>query len=453
MAKDTFITFPASSQKTGIDSVFHAVVKFILGKFPQNVIRNYFVDTQGEMRNIYKNAVLSYNGKTSMNQNYQEMFKIPRPHMFVGYQLSNGFESNDTGLGETQHYTFPNAFWFQEHQQSQFPIFNDKKRKITISTSNLRIKATAEVVITCQNREEQFTIYNYVLNYLKMYYLMPLTGIKASFIMPDIIIKYIKDILYGEDTPWENCEKDLAKYLPLYSDNMIHRMYRNGKEDQKYYEMTWLYNRIDFRLSGKPQIDDGDKDNDAPNNFLVRFPCEVEFYIPTNYTVKTPELVMNGIGGIWEAPDAIKMDQVENSDLNDHVQTIIKTDAEDNLMRNPHLYEDGWDKVFSTEFAITDVEDNFNIVEAVDENLRKIIENLTVEQRQKYILIQLYEDMWLLDEGKYMDIDWNTGTINIHEGDILKVHTLEVYLAINEIEKIIKERKENHGNKHVCSIS
>ena len=53
MAKDTFITFPASSQKTGIDSVFHAVVKFILGKFPQNVIRNYFVDTQGEMRNMW----------------------------------------------------------------------------------------------------------------------------------------------------------------------------------------------------------------------------------------------------------------------------------------------------------------------------------------------------------------------------------------------------------------
>ena len=164
---------------------------------------------------------------------------------------------------------------------------------------------------------------------------------------------------------------------------------------------------------------------------------------------------MNGIGGVWEAPDALKLDAMADGNLNDRVQTVIKSDAPDELMRNPHLYEDGWDLVHKNEFAITEKEDGFNLVEAVSENLRKIIEALSVEERKKYILVQLYEDKWLLndDENQFVDIDWSTGNVQIHDGDILKVHTLEIYLDTENIEKILKQRKEKNGNKYKCPVS
>ena len=62
----------------------------------------------------------------------------------------------------------PNAFFLQEHMKSAIPILYDKNRNIQIRSNNLRIRVTAEFVITCANREEQFTIYNYILNTLKM---------------------------------------------------------------------------------------------------------------------------------------------------------------------------------------------------------------------------------------------------------------------------------------------
>ena len=195
-----YLNFPAIEIKTATDSILYAVSKYVTGKFPQRIIKQTFIDTSDKMRSLYKNALNSYNGKMSENNNYEEMLKVPRPHLFVGYTFDSSFDSTETGLGETQPYMFPNAFFLQEHQQSAFPIFIDNNRKISIKSSNLRIRVTAEFTFTCSNREEQFTIYNYILNTLKMYYTMPLNGIKASFIMPDSLITFVKDALYGENS-------------------------------------------------------------------------------------------------------------------------------------------------------------------------------------------------------------------------------------------------------------
>ena len=182
MATMCYLNFPAIEIKTATDSILFAISKFVSGKFPQRVIKQTFVDVQDKVRDIYKNALVSYSGKLSENNNYQEMLKVPRPHMFVGYTFDSSFDSTETGLGETQPYMLPNAFFLQEHMKSAIPILYDKNRNIQIRSNNLRIRVTAEFVITCANREEQFTIYNYILNTLKISIYIALDRIPTHFI-------------------------------------------------------------------------------------------------------------------------------------------------------------------------------------------------------------------------------------------------------------------------------
>ena len=435
-----YLNFPAIEIKTATDSILFAVAKYVSGKFPQRVIKQTFVDVQDKMRDIYKNALTSYSGKLSENNNYQEMLKVPRPHMFVGYTFDSSFDTTETGLGETQPYMFPNAFFLQEHMRSSLPMFIDKHRNITIATNNIRIRVTAEFVITCANREEQFTIYNYILNTLKMYYTMPLQNIQASYIVPDYLITFVKDALYGEERPMKEVVKDFSDYIRQNSANQIYPVYKNQHEDDMYFEMKYTYRQIDFRLSGKPQMDEGQKTNEAPDNFLIRFPAEVQFYIPVNYTIKLPELIPSGNGETFEVPNFIKLDEATTDDLSAHVMKVIKK-YEDDKFKEPSLYEKGWDYITKTEFTIMDPEDYFNIRDILNDSLLTIFNYLTPEERKANFKFYIYEDRRILDENKYytIDDDWN---IFIHEGNTLKVHEIEIYIRGEEIEKIIAKRNE-----------
>ena len=434
-----YLNFPAIEIKTATDSILYAVSKYVTGKFPQRIIKQTFIDTSDKMRDIYKNALKVYSGKVSENNNYEEMLKVQRPHLFVGYTFDSSFDSTETGLGETQPYMFPNAFFLQEHQQSAFPIFIDNNRKISIKTSNLRIRVTAEFTFTCSNREEQFTIYNYILNTLKMYYTMPLNGIKASFIMPDSLITFVKDALYGEETKIDEVRESLGEYLKKGSAGDVYPVFKNNKEKDNFFELKYHYRQVDFRLTGKPQMDEGEKTGEAPDNFLVRFPAEVQFYIPTNYTIKLPELVPNGEGNIFEVPNAIKLDAVNDNDLNDHVLTVIKR-YEDIAYREPSLYEKGFDFALRSEFAIMNPEDYFNIQDVLDDSLKTVFNFLTPDERLECFKFYIYENGRMLDKDKFytMDDDWN---IFIHEGDILKGHEIEIYLKTDKINEIIDKRK------------
>lgn len=436
-----YLNFPAIEIKTATDSILYAVAKYVTGKFPQRIIKQTFVDTSDKMRSLYKNALNVYNGKVIENNNYEEMLKVPRPHLFVGYTFDSSFDSAETGLGEVQPYMFPNAFFLQEHQQSAFPIFRDDNRKISIKTSNLRIRVTAEFTITCANREEQFTIYNYILNTLKMYYTMPLHGIKASYIIPDYLITFVKDALYGEDTDIATVIDGFSEYLKKGSAEGIYPVFKNNKRNDSFFELKYIYNQIDFRLTSKPQMDEGEKSGEAPDNFLIRFPAEVQFYIPTNYTIKLPELIPNGDGNVFEVPDMIKLDAVNDKDLNDHVLTVIKR-YEDNALREPLLYEKGFDFALRKEFVIMNPEDYFNIKDILDESLLIVFNYLTPDERKECFKFYIYENGRILDKDKYytIDDDWN---IFIHEGDILKGHEIEIYLKTDAINKIIDKRKEN----------
>ncbi len=438
MATFCYLTFPTTEIKTATDSIFYAVANYVIKKFPQRVIKHLFVDTQDNMRDFYKNALSTYSGGVSDSSNNSELLKTPRPHLFVGYQVDANFESVDTGLGETQPYMFPNAFWFQQSMQSQHPILHDTDRNIFIGSNNLRIRATAEFVITCKNREEQFTIYNYIINTLKIYYTMPIiSGIEASYILPTYMMIYLKDILYGEDTKYETIADDMDTYIKKWSKNGIYPVYRNNKKDDKFYEMKYIYNRIDFKMSGKPQMDEGNKSGDAADNFTIRFPAVVEFYIPTNYTVKTPELITNCCGGITEIPDAIKLDTVNDSDLNEHIQTIIKV-KEDNLSKQPFLKEDGWTLVNTLEFAITSPNDSFNLLDILDDIDKTSIKYLIQSGNSDLFKFFIYEDKNLLDYGEYYTVD-DDFNVFIKNGDVQKQYTLELYFRGDKVMKIIEK--------------
>ena len=438
-----YLTFPAPEIKAATDSVLYAVARYVIGKFPQRVIKQLFVDTQDNMRDFYKNAISTYAGGVSESSNNSELLKTPRPHMFVGYQFDASFESNDTGLGETQPYFFPNAFWFQEDNQSRFPILRDSVRKISIETYNLRIRTTAEFTITCKSREEQFTIYNYILNTLKMYYSMPiLGGVKASYILPTYMMRYLKDILFGETTEYKDISNKMDEYLINYSKDGIKPVYRNNKEDDKFYEMQYIYNRVDFKLTGKPQIDDGTKTGDAADNFTVRFPATVEFYIPTNYVVTSPELIPNLVGGVTEIPDAITLDPVVDNDLNAHVQTVIKKRIND-TQKDSLIVPTGYTLMKSVEFALTTENDSFNLIDCVgDENLAKCLKYLIKENKTEYFKFYIYEGINRLDEDVYVtyDKDYN---IKIKDGDISKVYTLEIYFNGPKVLRLIEQLEAN----------
>lgn len=440
MANRSYLTFPASEQKAAIDSVLYAVAKYVVGKFPQRVIRQLFVDTQDSMRDFYKNALTSYGGGVSntSNQN-EELLKTPRPHLFVGYSTPDSYDVDQNGLGELQPYMLPNAFWFQNSMQSQHPIFHDTDRDIYIATNNLRIKITAEFVITCQAREEQLTIYNYILNYLKMYYQMPLEGIEASFILPTYLMRYIKDIMYGENTPYKDIQDEMDFYMKKWSNGGIYPVYRNNKLDDKFYELKYTYHRIDFKMTGKPQLDEGTKTNDAADNFTIRFPASIEFYIPTNYTIRSPDLIINGNGNVFEVPDAIKMDEVVNNEIESHVQTVIKV-HEDTLQIPKYIKESGYKPILSQEFAISMPNDQFSIYDIIEnkKDLQICFHCLTEQEIKDNFKFCLFEGNNILEEGEDYTVD--NGLYSIKNGNMIKIFTFQIWCNMFNLKQLINKK-------------
>ncbi len=442
-----YLSVPATEIKTATDSVLWAVTKYVSGKFPESIIKQEFVDVQDKMRDFYKNALKFY-GNPKANGNGEEIIKTPKPHLFVGYNFDSSFDTTETGLGETQPYMLPNAFFLQERMQSVHPILADNDRMILIGTQNLRIRVTAEFVFTCNNREEQFIIYNYLINSLKIYYTMALEGIKASFILPDYLITLLKDILYGEEIPFKAVFDDFSQYLEKYSDKGMYPVFRNNNKDDFYYEHKYIYNQVDFRLTNKPQMDEGNKTNDAPDTFTVRFPAEVQFYIPSNYIIKCPEMIPNGVGHTFVMPDVLKLDSVTNKDLNYSVKKVIKRN-EDNVMRQPDLYDMGWDKYLRYEFTLSEKEDGFNLKDVLNKHCNIIVGYLESKKRLDLMKVYLYEGNRILDDGKYFEMDENLNCF-IHDGNLLKVHLLEVYFKTNDINKLLddddkKKRKNKRG--------
>jgi hypothetical protein len=234
----------------------------------------------------------------------------------------------------------------------------------------------------------------------------------------------LKDRLYGE-VPYENVSEEMDEYLKKYSKGAITPVYKNGKADDKYYAMEYEYKQIDFKISGKAALDDGEKKDQAYDNYTIRFPAVVEFYIPSTYVIRTPSMVINN-GGVHTTPDAIDMDTHPTASVSAQVLKISKK-YHDLAVRN-HI-PDGFVLVARDEFALADSEDYYDIRFIMRDNDMLIFNALTPEQRKECYKVLLFEDERLLDEGKYYDMtpDW---VFNIHKGDVTKHQMIEIYLNV-----------------------
>jgi hypothetical protein len=354
MSTYSYVSFPASGVKAGMDNVLHSVANYVVGKFPHRVIRGTFVDTRDKMRSIYMNLYTNFGGDKNkiLPNNIQEIRKMERPHLYIGYTFE-GFETAETGLGEFPLLYYPNAYWFDEKMTSVFPILENKERHILLGTYNLRIRVTAEFIFSCQNKEEQVTIYVYLKNFIKEKYGHIIDGVTTGYVLPEVVITSLKNILYGKDTLFIDIEKDLDEYLMRNSNKMISPVWRDGKKNAKFYELSYIYRAIRFQLTGNIQLDDGDKKDMAYDNYTIRFPAICEFYVPINYVLESPELIPSALGAPSLIDDSLLIDSVP--DENNNVQHIdqLKKDSRQ-IFYKEHEFKDALSNIIGVLTNILD---------------------------------------------------------------------------------------------------
>jgi hypothetical protein len=445
----SYVSFPSSGVKAGMDNVLHSVADYVVGKFPHRVIRASFVDTRDKMRDIYMNLYTDYGGDKNkiLPNNIQEIRKIERPHLYVGYTIEN-FDTTDTGLGEFPLLFYPNAYFFDERMTSVLPILKDEHRDILLGTYNIRIRVTSEFIFSCQNKEEQVTIYVYLKNFLKEKYGYILDGVITKYTFPEVVFSSIKNMLYGKETPLKEIQEDIDRYLATNSKGGILPVFRDGKKEAQYYELNYTYRAVRFQLTGNIQLDDGDKKDMAYDNYTVRFPAIVEFYIPINYALRTPELIPSALGRPNLIDDYLVMDNVPDKDNNIQVLKIIKK-YKDRATRC-YIDEDYY-LVGRDEFALAKKEDYYDIRDVFEKDYLKIFNSLPEKEKKACHKIFMYEKDTLLDEGKYFTVDYDTWRVYIHQGDIELLQMIEVYADIDSVNYYLKMQylrgKNNARNK------
>jgi hypothetical protein len=175
----------------------------------------------------------------------------------------------------------------------------------------------------------------------------------------------------------------------------------------------------------------------AYDNYTIRFPAIVEFYIPINYVLKSPELIPSAIGKPNLVDDFIVMDPVPDKDNNIQILNIIKK-YKDNAKRS--YIDRGYYLVARDEFALEAIEDYYDIREAFPEDYRVIFDTLLPEEKKSCHKIFLYENDTLLDKDSYYTIDYTTWRVYIHKGDIEALQMIEIYSNIDLLNIFIKRQ-------------
>jgi hypothetical protein len=429
----SFVSFPASGVKSGMDNILHSVAHYVVNKFPHRVIKALFVDTRDKMRDIYLNLYTDFSGEKNkvVPDNVQEIRKIERPHLYVGYTFEN-FETTETGLGEFPLLFYPNAYFFDEQMTSVFPVLRDTNRDITLGTYNLRIRVTAEFLFSCQNKEEQVTIYVYLKNFIKEKYGHILEGVVTKFTFPEVVAVSIKNMLYGKEVQFNSVKEDMNKYFSKNSNDGILPVWRDGKKDAQYYELSYTYRAIRFQLTGPIQLDDGDKKDMAYDNYTIRFPAIVEFYVPLNYVLKAPELIPSAIGRPSLIDDVLVIDSVPDKDNNIQLLKIIKKYKD--VPRRCYI-GDSYSLIARDEFALENKDDYYDVRTCFDKAYLKIFNDLTNDERKSCHRILMFEKDILLDEEKYFTVDYDEWKVYIKNGDINLLQMIEVYVDLDMLGK------------------
>jgi hypothetical protein len=388
------------------------------------------------MRNSYMNLYSNSSGNNPPPDNVQEIRKIRRPHLYVGYTVE-GFDTVETGLGEFPLTFYPNAYSFNEYMTDVFPILRDKDRKITLGSYNLRIRVTSEFLFSCQNKEEQITIYVYLKNFIKEKYDYVMDNVKTKYTFPEAVAMSIKNILYGKDTPIKDISGDFDSYLFKKSNGGISPVYSGGDANAKYYELEYRYRAVRFQLTGTMQLDDGDKRDMAYDNYTIRFPAIVEFYVPISYMLKCPELVPAAIGRPNLVEDYLVMDPIPDGNNNIQLLKIIKK-YKDETHRS-HI-DNNFYFVCRDEFSLENGEDYYDIRAAFKDEYLEVFNSLLPEERKACHKVYIYENDLLLDEDKYFSIDYDSWRINIYNGDINRLQMIEIYVNVDLLNVFLKRQ-------------
>jgi hypothetical protein len=445
MSTYSYVSFPASGVKAGMDNVLHTVANYVVGKFPHRVIRGVYVDTRDKMRNIYMNLYTNFAGdkNKTLPHNVQEIRKQERPHLYVGYTL-DGFDTSETGLGEFPLLFYPNAHWFDERMTSVLPVLRDEKRHILVGTYNLRIRVVSEFLFSCQNKEEQITIYIYLKNFIKEKYAHIINGVKTKYVFPEAVLMSLKNILYGKETPYKDIENDFNEYLSKTSKGTVLPVWRDGREDSKFYEMSYVYRAVRFNLTGPMQFDDGDKKDMAYDNYTIRFPAITEFYVPINYVLKSPELIPSALGKPNLIDDELLIDSAPDENNNVQLLKIIKK-YKDEAERGFIDY-DNYTLIKRDEFALEKANDFYDIKSAFSPKDREILTSLSEKEKRTCLKVCVFEDDTLLDEGKYCSVDYKELKVYINHGEVDKLQMIEIYADLELIDSYWKNTIKQNKN-------
>ena len=438
MATETFINYPASGIYSGMTNVMNALAKFVIEKFPLGTIKALHVDDRVSIQNLYKNVLSVYQGETATKMgNIEEITKIPRPHCYVGWTMESGFDTEETGLNVFPLYHYPHAFFFDDEMVGVNPILIDKRRKIFIGSQYLRIKLTAEFLFNCINKEEQITLYGYLKNNLKDMYMYAVPNIAVNYTMPSSLLLQLKTILFGEQTPYTKIHEEFNAYLKEKSKDGIIPVYRNGKKDV-FYEMLVDYRQIDFKLTGKMAVDDGEKKDQVYSNYTIRFPAQAEFYIPHNYILKTPELIPATYNGVYQVPDHITLSDETDSNNRVQVLNVIKKKIENPRKR----YLGNYDFLTSDEFAIETPNDYYEILRLFKNTFSTFYNLLDTKEKSDSFKVFLYEDTVEVDE-KQVSMDWDNFIVSFKDCDPTQVFTVEIYIDVDKYKGYLLQKLKN----------
>jgi hypothetical protein len=250
--------------------------------------------------------------------------------------------------------------------------------------------------------------------------------------MPGSLIRSMKNIIFGEKTKIADITKDLDTYLSDYSGKGILPVYRQGHENDKFYEMSYTYNVVYFQLSGKPVMDEGEKKNDVYDSYTVRFPAFAEIYVPTNYIVRSPELV-NGINNVSQIGDFLFMSNETDENGDGQVMNIVK--KYDDTVQRSFIDRNVMSLICREEFLLASPNDELMIYNYLPSEDQALYDKMDLATRKKVYKAYFFENNHLLDDDTYLTID-DSFVAHIKNGSLTAEQTMEIYRDEAEARKI-----------------
>lgn len=445
--------WPASGVHTGVVDVMHAIGNSVLAKFPKNFFKSFQYDTKNGYYSQYTQTK-----RTPLKGQDGKVVQQLKPRFTCIYNHRNN-DTKETGLGDVDPFLYPMSQGFHPDMHHYFRIYEDDKG-MTVYTSNKRVRVEVEIIAECETQYDQEVILSYFENTQKMQYGTELHGIRASFIMPNDMIRFMRAALYYNNLQTASSEhdKDLRvklfdeiqnafnAHLIKYSNKGIYP-YKDPKNPNKYfYLMDRIYNSIYWQITSPPEKGDGDRKGEIYEKFTVTMSGFFEFSKPINYMVKLPDIM----GGIL-IDDIMKI-SIEPSDLLEQKPTgflprVPKRSQIPDYVR-PYIENGEFELLYKeTEFVADAPKDSVDLLEWMEPHINSdhlkevysMMKEMSSEDFNKLIRTFVYENNVLIDP--IYDAIVDDKIIYLSNTDDGKIYSLYVLYNKREIDLMIKTKE------------